>query len=109
SEAKKQQEKAKAEKEERESTDDVFGTFNFQFVRRETIDGVSTILVNFTPKKDYRPKTSDARELQHVAGRVLIAEKDHELVKLEAEVIDSIKIGAGLLAKVQKGSTLKFE
>jgi hypothetical protein len=109
SESKRQQEKAKAEKEERESADDIFGTFDFQFVRRETIDGVSTILVNFTPKKNYKPKTGDARELQHVAGRVWISEEDHQLAKLEAEVIDSIKIGAGLLAKVQKGSTLKFE
>jgi hypothetical protein len=109
SESKRQQEKAKADREERESTDDAFGSFNFQFVRREMIDGVSTILVNFTPKKNYKPKTSDAKELQHVAGRVWISEEDHQLVRLEAEVIDSIKIGAGLLAKVQKGSTLKFE
>lgn len=109
SESKRQQEKAKADKEERESADDIFGSFNFQFVRREMIDGVSTILVNFMPKKNYRPKTSDAREFQHVAGRVWIAEEDHQIVKLEAEVIDAIKIGAGLLAKVQKGSSLKFE
>jgi hypothetical protein len=30
-------------------------------------------------------------------------------VRLEAEVIDQIKIGAGLLAKLQKGSTLALE
>jgi hypothetical protein len=106
---KKQQEKAKAEREERQSADDIFATFDYQFVKREMLNGVPTILVNFKPRKNYKPKTSDGRELQHVAGRLWIAEDDHEFVKLEAEVIDSIKIGAGLLAKLQKGSTLTLE
>ncbi len=109
SEAKRQQEKAKAEREERESADDAFATFDYQFIRRETLNGLSTILVNFKPKKSYRPKTSDAKQLQHVVGRLWIAEDDHQLVKLEAEVIDAIKIGAGLLANVQKGSKFAFE
>jgi hypothetical protein len=109
SEAKRAQEKAKADREERETTDDIFATFDYQFVRRESIDGVSTILVNFTPKKNYSPKTGDAKELQHVAGRLWVSEDDHQLVKLEAEVMEPIKIGAGLLAKVQKGSNLSFE
>jgi hypothetical protein len=109
SEAKRQQEKAKAEREERESTDDIFATFEYQLVRREMLNGVSAILVNFKPKKNYKPKTGDAKNLQHVAGRAWIAEDDHQLVKLEAEVIDQIKIGAGLLAKLQKGSTLTLE
>jgi hypothetical protein len=109
SEAKRKQEKAKAEREERESTDDIFATFEYQLVRREMLNGVSAILVNFKPKENYKPKTGDAKNLQHVAGRAWIAEDDHQLVKLEAEVIDQIKIGAGLLAKLQKGSTLALE
>jgi hypothetical protein len=109
SEAKRQQEKAKAEREERETTDDIFASFEYQLVRRDKLGGVSTMLVNFKPRKDYKPKTGDGRQLQHVAGRFWIAEDDHQLVKLEAEVIDVIKIGAGLLAKLQKGSTLALE
>jgi len=108
-EQKRAAEKAKQEREEREATDDIFSTFDYQLVRREMIDGVATILVNFTPKKNYSPKTHDAKELQHVAGRIWISEDDHQLVRLEAEVMDAIKIGAGLLAKVQKGSNLSFE
>src|SRR5262249_49949640 len=64
---------------------------------------------NFKPKQSYKPKTNDARQLQHVSGRVWIAEDDHEFVRLEAEVIDPIKIGAGLLAKLQKGSMMNAE
>jgi hypothetical protein len=109
SDAKRQQEKEKADREDRETTDDIFATFDFQFVRRETLNQASTILVNFTPKKNYKPKTSDARELQHAAGRLWIAEDDHQIVRLEAELLDSIKMGFGLLAKVQQGSKVSFE
>jgi hypothetical protein len=109
SEAKRQEEKSKAERKEREEADDIFAAFDYQLVRREMLNGVSTILVNFKPKQNYKPKTNDARQLQHVAGRVWIAEDDHEFVRLEAEVIDAIKIGAGLLARLQKGSMMNAE
>jgi len=109
SEAKRQEEKAKAERKEREEADDIFAAFDYQLVRREMRNGVSTILVNFKPKQSYKPKTNDARQLQHVSGRVWIAEDDHEFVRLEAEVIDPIKIGAGLLARLQKGSMMNAE
>src|SRR5262245_26837006 len=79
SEAKRQQEKDKAAREERESADDIFAAFNYQLVRREMLNGVSTILVNFTPKKEYKPKTSDGKEFQHLAGRFWVAENDHQL------------------------------
>ena len=109
SEAKRRQEKDKAEREERETNDDIFASLEFQLVRREFLHGVPTILVNFKPNKNYKPKTGGARGLQHVAGKAWIAEEDHELARLEAEVIEPIKIGVGLLAKIQKGSVLSFE
>jgi len=109
SEAKRQEDKAKAQRKEREEADDIFAAFDYRLVRREVLNGISTILVDFKPKQNYKPKTSEARQLQHVAGRLWISEDDQEFVKLEAEVIDSIKIGAGLLARLQKGSTLKVE
>src|SRR6185295_14333596 len=108
SDAKRQQDKAKAEREEQETLDDVFAMYDLQFVRREILSGASTILVSFKPKPNYKAKTSDGKGLQHIAGRVWIAENDHELARLEAEIIDPISMGAGLLAKLNKGSTLVF-
>ena len=109
SEAKRQQEKAKENREEREQIDEVFAVYDVQLVRRESLDGVATIRVNFKARPNYKPKTRDGKILQHIAGRAWIAEDDHQLARLEAEVIDTISIGAGLLAKLQAGSTLSFE
>jgi hypothetical protein len=109
SEAQRQQEKAKADRKEREIIDDVFSMYDVQLVRREAVGGVSVILATFKTKANYKPKTREGKILQHIAGRAWIAEDDHELARLEAEIIDPISIGAGLLAKLNKGSMLAFE
>jgi len=109
SEAKRAQDKAKEDREEQELLDDIFAMYDLKFVRREVVRGTTTILVEFSPRPKYKTKTSDAKMLQHISGRAWIAEDDHELVRLEAEIIDPISIGAGLLAKVNKGSTLAFD
>jgi hypothetical protein len=109
SEEKRRREKAKTEEEERKTNDDVFASFNYDLVRRDILHGRPAILVNFKPNKLYRPKTGEAKQLQHVAGRIWISESDHQLAKLEAEVVEPIKFGAGILAKLQKGSTVQFE
>ena len=109
SEAKRRQDKEKEEREEREAIDEVFAVYDVQLVRREPLDGIVTILVTFKAKPGYKPRTRDGKILQHVAGRAWISEDDHQLARLEAEVIEPISIGGGLLAKLQTGSTLSFE
>jgi len=37
-----------------------------------------------------------------------VSEDDHELVKLEAEAIDDLSFGLGVLAKLHKGARLSF-
>jgi hypothetical protein len=109
SDEERQKDKAKADREEQEILDDVFAEYDLQLVRRDNLNGISTILVTFKPKSDFKPKTREGKILQHIGGRAWIAEDDHELARLEAEILDPISIGAGILAKVNKGSTVVFE
>ena len=109
SESKRRQEKAKADQKEREILDEVFATYDIQLVGREELEGISTILVTFKARPGDKPRSREGKILQHIAGRAWIAEDDHQMAKLEAEIIDPISIGAGILAKVQKGSKLAFE
>ena len=108
-EAKRKEEQAKDDREEQEVLDDVFAMYDYEFIRRDVIDGHSTVLLTFTPKPDFKPKTRDGKIIQHIGGRAWISEEDHQLARLEAEILDPISIGAGILAKLQKGSTLTFE
>ena len=109
SEAERQKNKAKADREEQEILDDVFALYDLHLVRRDILNGISTILVTFKPKANFKAKTKEGRILQHIGGSAWIAEDDHELARLEAEIIDPISVGAGILAKVNKGSTVVFE
>src|SRR5215831_11938855 len=106
---KRQQEKAKRDREEQETLDDIFAMYTMRMLGREMIDGIPTIAVTFSANPNYKPKTRGGKILQHIGGRAWIAEDDHELARLEAQVNDPISIGAGILAKLQKGSTVNFE
>jgi hypothetical protein len=78
-------------------------------LRREIIDGHSTIVLSFKARPGSKPKTRDGKMWQHIAGKVWVSEEDYQLVRMDAEIIDSISIGFGLLAKVHKGARLFAE
>ena len=94
---------------EEQIIDDALGVFEIELAGRENIDGRSAILLKFHPRAAYRPKTSEGKNMQHVAGRAWIDEEDHQVARVEVEVIDPISIGLGILAKLQKGASIVAE
>ena len=89
--------------------DDVFAGYDMKVVAREEIDGRPAIRIHFAPRSGYRPKTRQGKIMQHVAGDAWINESDHQLARIDAEVTDTISIGFGLLAKLQKGAKVHAE
>jgi hypothetical protein len=94
---------------EEQIIDDALGVFDVEVAGRENVSGRSAILLTFRPRTEYKPKTSEGRNMQHVAGRAWIDEEDHQVARVEMEVIDPISIGLGLLAKLQKGASIVAE
>ncbi len=99
--------------EERRDTeravDDALAVYDFRMVGRETIAGHETVVLTFTPRKNARPKTREGKVMQHFAGKAWVSESEYELVRLEAEAIETASFGLGLLARVHKGSRAAFE
>jgi len=95
--------------EDRDIISDLFGVYDIRIVGREAIGGESAVVVTFKPRSNYKPKTRQGELMQHVAGRAWVSENDHQLARLEAEVVDNISWGLGLLAKLQKGSHIFAE
>jgi len=91
---------------EEQIIDDALGVFDVEMAGRETIGGRPAILLNFWPRAAYKPKTSEGKNMQHVAGRAWIDEEDYQVARVEVEVIDPISIGLGILAKLQKGASI---
>lgn len=95
--------------DEQNVIDDVFAGYDMKVVAREDIDGRPAIRIHFQPRSGYRAKTRQGRIIQHVAGDAWINEEDHQLARVDAQVIDTISLGFGLLAKLQKGATVHID
>jgi hypothetical protein len=88
--------------------DDLFLVFNIRTERREWLDGHETIVFSLTPRREAKPRTREGRQMRTFAVRAWISESDRELVRVDAEVIDTLSMGFGLLARLHKGAKLSF-
>jgi hypothetical protein len=105
-------ERKKHDEERRDSeraVDDVLRVYDIKMLGREVVSGYETIVLSFTPRKDARPQTGEGKIMRHFAGKAWVSESDYEVVRLEAEAIETASFGLGLLARVHKGSKAAFE
>jgi hypothetical protein len=103
-----QAKEAEEKQQEEKVVGELFRLYRISLVGREEIEGESAIRVTFEPDADYRPAASEVKLLKKVAGTAWFGEKDYELIRLEARVIDNITLGLGILARLNKGATAVF-
>ena len=82
-----------------------------QFVnpRRERFRGQDVLVFDFEPNPEFKPHKLVEKVVQKLAGVVWVDEKAHDVARLEAYFTGDIKIGGGLLANLQKGTSFVFE
>ena len=113
-EAKKEAKEEKAKEEGKEGEDEP-GIEVFlracQFVnpRRERFRGQDVLVFDFEPNPEFKPRKLVEKVVQKLAGVVWIDEKAHDVARLEAYFVGDMKIGGGLLANLQKGTSFAFE
>jgi hypothetical protein len=91
------------------AVDDVLRVFEIRMLGREVVGGHGTVLLSFTPRRNGKPRTNTGRIISHFAGKAWVSETEYELVRMEAEALDDLSFGLGLLARVHKGSKATFE
>jgi hypothetical protein len=82
---------------------------NFMNPRRERFRGQDVIVFDFGANPDYKPRKLVESIVQKLVGVVWIDEQARDVARLEARFSDKVKIGAGLLASLDKGTNLVFE
>jgi hypothetical protein len=107
---------AKAEKTPRGQTTDqdeisvgrLLQIMKYSAPRRETLDGRSTIVFDFTgdPNASTHGRAEDASK--KMAGTIWIDEHDREVRRVTAQLEDNFHVGFGLF-KLAKGSSFTFE
>lgn len=106
--ARQQREYATRRREFDAMLDDLFLVYNIRMERRELLDGHETIMFSLTPRREAKPRTREGSQMRAFAVRAWISESDRELVRVDAEAIDTLSMGFGLLARLHKGAKLSF-
>jgi len=106
--ARQQREYATRRREFDAMLDDLFLVYNIRMERRELLDGHDTIMFSLTPRREAKPRTREGSQMRAFAVRAWISESDRELVRVDAEAIDTLSIGLGVLARLHKGAQLSF-
>src|SRR6266436_6979434 len=113
--AKKEAKEEKAKEEGKDKEGDEPGIEVFlracQFVnpRRERFRGQDVLVFDFEPNPEFKAHKLVEKVVQKLAGVVWVDEKAHDVARLEAYFTGDMKIGGGLLANLQKGTSFVFE
>lgn len=65
--------------------------------------------LTFAPKPSWNPPDLESNLLRGVAGEVWIDKTQEQLVRLDANFIEDVNFGLGILGRLNKGSTARLE
>jgi len=100
---------AKKNEEEEAQLSDFLRAELFTNPRRTNFRGEDVIAFDVSANPNYKPKKEIDRIIQKLAGTMWVDDQAREIVRLEAQFVESAKIGGGLLASLSKGSNFVFE
>jgi hypothetical protein len=98
-----------------EAEDDNVGVAVFlracEFVspRRERFQEREAIVFDFRPRPNFKPSNRGESIVAKLAGVIWLDPVDRQVVRLEARLAESYKVGGGLLASIRPGSAMVFE
>jgi predicted nuclease with RNAse H fold len=106
--------KSGAKGEGEEDEDDVeISTFlracEFFSPRRERFRDRDVIVFDFRPRAGFKPSNRGESLVSKLSGVIWIDPAERQVMRLEARLVESFKMGGGLLAAVKPGSAFLFE
>ena len=107
--ARRLREEAKERAEMRAAIDELFDLYEIRLVGRERLHGRTVIKATLDPKPAHRPRTPEGKWMKKLRLRAWVDEADYEVVAAEADVLDDITVGWGLIGRLHTGTTGRFE
>jgi hypothetical protein len=93
---------------QREAWHELPEAFEFRLAGEGTLEGHNVFIIDAVPRQGYQPQSRTARLFRSLQGRFWVDQQDHQIVKVEAEVIDTVWVGL-FLVRVAKGSRAILE
>jgi hypothetical protein len=100
--------KQDAPRDDAKIRDELFEIYDIEMQRREMIEGSRAVVLSFRARPGYKPQSKLANFLIHISGRVWVNESDHQLIRLDAEVVDPVSYG-WFLGSLDEGTRLIAE
>jgi hypothetical protein len=88
---------------QREAWQELPEAFEFRKSGEGRLNGHSVFIIEAMPRQGYQPRSRTAKLFRSLKCRFWVDQQDHQIVKVDAEVIDTISIGL-FLVRVAKGS-----
>src|ERR1039458_10191846 len=88
---------------QREAWSELPDAFEFRLAGEGRLGGHSYFIIEATPRQGYQPRSGTARWFRSLKGRFWVDQQEHQIVKVEVEVMDPISVGS-FLVRVAKGS-----
>ncbi len=82
--------------------------FDFRVVGEKVLDGRSLLVIEGVAQPGYKAQSSAAKLFRSLRVTFWVDQQDHQIVRVEAEVIDPISVGL-FLVRVAKGSRATLE
>jgi len=82
---------------------------SFTNARRVQLNGRDTIAVDFAGDPKAKTKNRFEDVIRDMAGTAWVDEQDRVLVKVQGHFVNSFKVGAGMVANIQKGTNFEGE
>lgn len=82
---------------------------DFRKAGTDTYEGRPVEVFAFEPRKGYAPKNMRAKVFEKVRGKLWLDPKDSEIVKIDAEIFDTVNVGFGLVGRIEKGTHFEIE
>lgn len=100
-----------AEKNSRVSIAELLRASSLINPRREKFRGRDVIVFDFEPDPafDYRNAKSMLRFFGKTGGVIWVDEKDRQVARIEARLLDSYNVGGGVVAKLRKGASFTLD
>jgi hypothetical protein len=77
--------------------------------RRERLRDRDVVVFDFRPRPGFKPSTQGENIVSKLSGVIWVDPAEQQVVRLEARLVDSYKVGGGLLASIKQGSAFVFE
>lgn len=96
----------KSRERRREAVEDLRRGLVVRIDGRETIDGRQTTILAFQPRPDASLRSRAGLFIRAMQGRIWVTPAG-DIVQAEAELVDDVSVGWGLIARIWKGSRLR--